>query len=133
LSPGARVHHEDPIEETVYRPAHDVGVAWLTTAQTSRLNKGIARAFRGTYGARMQLSKVVRAIAAEMLAEGVAPAWIAEVVERCVMDNPVGLANDRRDLLTGAFRSESILALTRECVAEVTLAGAPAPRLAHAP
>jgi hypothetical protein len=105
----------------------------LTTAQASRLNKGIARAFRGTYGARMQLSKVVRAIAAEMMASGVQPAWIAEAVERCVMDNPVGLANDRRDLLTGAFRSEAIISLTRECVAEVTLAGGADARLAHAP
>ena len=92
--------------------------ALLPSAAARRVSNQIARAFRGTYGARTGLRTIVRAVALQMIADGSTPEAVADVFERCVLDHPARLVADPHNLVTGEPHSAALVALARECVAE---------------
>ena len=98
----------------------DASVHGLPPAAARRLSNQIARAFRGTYGAKTGLRTIVRATARQMLAGGSSPDQIAVILERFVMDHPACQANDPTNIVTGQTYSGMLADLMRQCVAETT-------------
>lgn len=111
---------EKRIDQTVYRPTSE---PILTPGHARRLDVAIGRAVRGTYGARTGLRTIVRGVVTELMAEGATPETIADQLERCVRDHPIGHAHDRRNLITGALHSSMLVDLARRCVDELAPAG----------
>jgi len=105
-------------------PRIAVLMALLPDLAARRLSNQIARAFRGTYGARTGLRTIARAVARQMLNAGMTPDAIALTFERCVLDHPDRLIGERRNILAGEPHSRMLVELTRACVAEVARNGA---------
>src|SRR5437879_8720573 len=88
----------------------------LPDAAARRLSNQIARAYRGTYGARTGLRTIVRSVARQMLNAGSPPDVVSRVLERYVLNHPAGLAADPRSLVTGELNSATLVELTQQCV-----------------
>jgi len=99
----------------------------LPAAAVRRLSNWIARAFRGSYGARTGLRMIVRSAASEMLAAGSSPGAVARTFERCVLDHPACQMGDRQNVLTGKAHSRMLIDITRQCIAELAVDGRVAP------
>lgn len=100
-------------------PHGTVLVALLPDLAARRLSNQIARAFRGTFGARTGLRAIARSVAQQMLAAGSGEEAIALTFEHCILDHPGRLIGDRRNVLGGESHSRMLVELTRACVAEV--------------
>jgi hypothetical protein len=99
-------------------------MALLPDLAARRLSNQIARAFRGTYGARTGLRTIARSVAQQMLNSGMTQEAIALTFERCVLDHPDRLIGEPRNILAGETHSRMLVELTRACVAEVARHGA---------
>ena len=93
----------------------------LTDQARRRLSNQVARAYRGTYGARTGLRTLGRSIARRMIGAGCPADVVSAALARVVLDHPASITADRRDLVTGEPRSMALVELTRQCVAEVAL------------
>jgi hypothetical protein len=91
----------------------------LTVEARRRLSNQIARAYRGTYGARTGLRTLGRAIARRLIGAGWSPEMVSAALSRAVLDHPACAGSDRRDLVTGEQRSVALVELTRQCVEEI--------------
>jgi hypothetical protein len=100
----------------------------LTDAAARRISNQLARAYRGTYGARTGLRTIVLALARQMIRDGVSPEMTARAFERCVLEHPARAIGDAQPAASGASHSRVLIDLTRECVAEVALESAAAER-----
>ena len=105
---------------TISSSAESLQVA-LTDESRRRLSNQIARAYRGTYGARTGLRTLGRAIARRMIRGGCSPDAVSAALARVVLDHPASTTGDRRSLITGESRSVALVELTRQCVADVAL------------
>ena len=101
----------------------------LTDEATRRLSNQIARAYRGTYGARTGLRTLGRSIARRLIAAGWSPEAVSAALAHVVRDHPASTIDDRRHLTSGEPRSTALVELTRQSVADVVLelAQQPAP------
>lgn len=93
----------------------------LTDEARRRLSNQIARAYRGTYGARTGLRTLGRSIARRLLSAGWAPEVVSAALARVVLDHPACTGGGRRNLIAGDKRSIALVELTRQCVEEVAL------------
>ncbi|MDB4878461.1 MAG: hypothetical protein JWM41_4907 [Gemmatimonadetes bacterium] len=90
-------------------------------ATARRLNNQIARAFRGTYGARTGLRTIVRLTTHQMLQSGMPRDAIQRTLEQCVLNHPARLLSDPHNIVTGESQSTTLAQLTRQWSDEVTL------------
>jgi hypothetical protein len=90
-------------------------------ATARRLNNQIARAFRGTYGARTGLRTIVRLTTLQMLQAGTPRDAIQRTLELCVLNHPARLLSDPHNIVTGESQSTTLAQLTRQWSDEVTL------------
>lgn len=100
-------------------PRGAVLVALLPDVAARRLSNQIARAFRGTYGARTGLRTIARAVAQQMLDAGSTQEAIALTFEHCVLRHPDRLIGEQRNIPGGEPHSRMLVELTRACVTEV--------------
>lgn len=96
----------------------------LPPAAARRLSNQIARAYRGTYGAETGLRSIVRQAARQMLHVGWSTETVTRVLEKHIRDHPSTRPADTRAFAPGKLNSKILIALMRECVADVAL-GAP--------
>jgi hypothetical protein len=90
-------------------------------ATARRLNNQIARAFRGTYGARTGLRTIVRLTTRQMLQAGMPRDAIQRTLELCVLNHPARAVRDPHNIMTGESQSTTLAQLTRQWSDEVTL------------
>lgn len=90
----------------------------LPDAAARRLATQLARAYRGTYGAKTGLRTVVTSIARQLLLAGLPYATVAQTLERCVLEHPARHQGDGPHLLTGEPHTQMLVELTRACVDE---------------
>lgn len=93
----------------------------LTDEARRRLSNQIARAYRGTYGARTGLRTLGRSIARRLIGAGWSPDAVSAALARIVVEHPAANGGDRRNLITQEPRSVALVELTRGCVADVVL------------
>jgi hypothetical protein len=98
----------------------------LTDAASRRMANQLARAYRGTFGARTGLRIIVLPLARQMIRGGVSPDTANDVLERCVLDHPSRITGDAQPPMEGAAHSEMLIDLMHECVAAAVLECAPA-------
>lgn len=90
-------------------------------ATARRLNNQIARAFRGTYGARTGLRTIVRLTTRQMLLAGTPRDAIQRTLETCVLNHPARLLGDPHNIVRGESQSTTLAQLTRQWSDEVAL------------
>lgn len=98
----------------------------LTDAASRRMANQLARAYRGTFGARTGLRIIVLPLARQMIRGGVSPDAANDVLERCVLDHPSRISDGAQPPVEGAAHSAVLIDLMHECVAEAVLECAPA-------
>ena len=98
----------------------------LTDAASRRMSNQLARAYRGTFGARTGLRIIVLPLARQMIRGGVSPDAANDVLERCVLDHPSRTIGDAQQSMEGAAHSGMLIDLMHECVAAAVLECAPA-------
>ena len=109
-----------PVVTPVYQsPADAIDAPPPGTAR--RLNNQIARAFRGTYGARTGLRTIVRLTTLQMLQSGTSRASIQRTIESCVLNHPARDLRDPHNIVTGESQSTTLAQLARQWSDEVTL------------
>lgn len=86
-----------------------------------RLNNQIARAFRGTYGARTGLRMIVRLTTRRMLQAGTPRDMIQRTIEQSVLNHPARAIRDPHNIMTGESQSTTLAQLARQWSDEVTL------------
>jgi hypothetical protein len=86
-----------------------------------RLSNQIARAYRGTFGARAGLRTLACSIARRMVRAGWSPAAVSAALARVVANDPASTSADGRNVAAAESRSIELLELMRECIAEVEL------------
>jgi hypothetical protein len=93
--------------------------AVVPDAAGRRLSNQVARAYRGTYGARAGLRAIVRATSAQMLRRGSSPEGVARALSDFAVNCPVviALGATRRD----ALDARALPALISEYSSEVAL------------
>ena len=99
--------------------AHDPAHGVLLRLDTRRLSNQISRVYRGTFGARTGLRTIVRTMARQALGAGASPSDVARAFEIQVLSHSAHLAADRHDDGAGELRSQSLIELTQQCVADV--------------
>ncbi len=100
----------------------------LTDAASRRMSNQLARAYRGTFGARTGLRVIVLPLAREMIRGGVSPEAANGMLERCVLDHPARVIGDAQQTTGGAAHSGILIDLMHECVAAAVLECATAAR-----
>lgn len=100
----------------------------LTEAAARRMANQLARAYRGTFGARTGLRIIVLPLARQMIRDGVSADVANGVLERCVLDHPSRVVADVQHSMTGVAHSEVLIDLMHECVAAAVLECATAAR-----
>ena len=98
----------------------------LTDAASRRMANQLARAYRGTFGARTGLRIIVLPLARQMIRGGVSPDVANDVLERCVLDHPSRVIGDAQRSMEGVAHSGMLIDLMHECVAAAVLECAPA-------
>jgi hypothetical protein len=93
----------------------------LTDAASRRMSNQLARAYRGTFGARTGLRIIVLPLARQMIRGGVSPDAANGVLERCVLEHPSRVIGDAQQSTEGAAHSGILIDLMHECVAEAVL------------
>jgi hypothetical protein len=93
----------------------------LSSVEARRVANQIERVLHGTFGAESGLRMIVRSIARQLLVAGSSPDVVAMALEREVLEHPGSRAADRRDGPEAKVNSRTLVALTRQCVAEVAL------------
>ena len=93
----------------------------MTDEARRRLSNQIARAYRGTYGARTGLRTLGRSIARQLISAGWSPDSVSAALARAVRDHPAATSGGQRNLITGEPRSIALVELTSQCVADVAL------------
>jgi hypothetical protein len=86
----------------------------------------LARAYRGTFGARTGLRIIVLPLARQMIRDGVSPDAANGVLERCVLDHPSRTIGESQPSIDGGAHSGMLIDLMHECVAAAVLECAPA-------
>jgi hypothetical protein len=100
-------------------PGADDAIDVPPAATARRLSNQIARAFRGTYGARTGLRTIVRLTTQQMLLAGNSPDTIRRTLESCVLNHPARVLNDPQNIVTGETQSATLAQLTRKWSDEV--------------
>jgi len=100
----------------------------LTDAASRRMSNQLARAYRGTFGARTGLRIIVLPLARQMIRGGVSPDAAIDVLERCVLDHPSRIIGDAQQSIEGGAHAGTLIDLMHECVAAVVLECATAAR-----
>lgn len=93
----------------------------LPDAAARRLANQIARAYRGTYGARAGFHTIVTSVTRQMLHAGSSPDTVARAVEHEVLTHPDRPAAGAPARGTEKVDSRMLVELTRKCVADVAL------------
>jgi hypothetical protein len=93
----------------------------LTDAASRRMSNQLARAYRGTFGARTGLRLIVLPLARQMIRGGVSPDAANGVLERCVLEHPSRIIGDAQQSTEGAAHSGILIDLMHECVAAAVL------------
>ncbi|HEY2162863.1 MAG TPA: hypothetical protein VGH04_02680 [Gemmatimonadaceae bacterium] len=93
----------------------------LTDAASRRMSNQLARAYRGTFGARTGLRIIVLPLARQMIRGGVSPDAANGVLERCVLEHPSRTIGDAQQSMEGAAHSGMLIDLMHECVAAAVL------------
>jgi len=93
----------------------------LTDASSRRMSNQLARAYRGTFGARTGLRIIVLPLARQMIRGGVSPDAAIDVLERCVLDHPSRVIGDAQRSMEGVAHSGMLIDLMHECVAAAVL------------
>lgn len=107
------------MRDSVSNTPNDLAV--LTPASARRVSNQIGRAYRGTYGAKTGLRTIVRAIARQLLVDGLTTDVVARAFEQCVLMHPDRPGHDPLNVVTGQTYSEMLVALTRESIASVAV------------
>jgi hypothetical protein len=89
----------------------------LNDAASRRMSNQLARAYRGTFGARVGLRIIVLPLARQMIRGGVSPEAANSMLERCVLDHPSRIVGDAQNSTVGAAPSGLLIDLMHECVA----------------
>jgi hypothetical protein len=100
----------------------------LTDAASRRMSNQLARAYRGTFGARTGLRIIVLPLARQMIRGGASREAANGMLERCVLDHPSRIIGDAQNSLGGAAHSGMLIDLMHECVAAAVLECATAAR-----
>lgn len=98
----------------------------LTDAASRRMANQLARAYRGTFGARTGLRIIVLPLARQMIRDGISPDAANGVLERCVLDHPSRTIGESQPSIDGGAHSGMLIDLMHECVAAAVLECAPA-------
>lgn len=93
----------------------------LSAAAQRRMSNQLARAYRGTYGARTGWRTIVRSVARQMLTAGSSAESVSHVFESYVMNHPAGFGADPRNIVTGKNHSQMLVEVAQQCVADVAL------------
>src|SRR6185295_4928956 len=93
----------------------------LSDATVRRISNQIARACRGTYGARTGLRTIVKSVARQMLRAGSSPEVVALAFANVVVNHPAYVVADPQNVITGQRHSRMLVDLTRECIDVVAL------------
>ena len=93
----------------------------LTDAASRRMSNQLARAYRGTFGARTGLRIIVLPLARQMIRDGVSPDTANGMLERCVLDHPSRIIGDAQNATMAAAHSGPLIDLMHECVAAAVL------------
>jgi hypothetical protein len=101
--------------------AHDRLTDVLSPAAERRMSNQLARAYRGTYGARTGWRTIVRGVARQMLSAGSSAENVSQVFERYVLNHPAGLVADPRNIVTGKNHSQMLVEVAQQCVADIVL------------
>lgn len=91
----------------------------LSDAATRRLANQLARAHRGTYGARTGLRMIVRSVARQMIQAGSSPEAVASTFEHYVLNHPSCDVADARTAVADKLNARTLVELTQECVNDV--------------
>ena len=91
----------------------------LPPAAARRLSNQIARAYHGAFGAETGLRGIVRQSARQMLRVGWSAETVERVLERHIRDHPSTRAADSRAPAPSRLNSKILIAVMRECVADV--------------
>lgn len=92
------------------------------------MSNQIARAFRGTYGAKTGLQTLVRTMASDLLARGATSDAVTKTFEECVFEHSALLASEPGNVVAGQqAASATLVELIRECVTTVALEREPNP------
>ena len=102
-------------------PRKDRSDGTLSSVEARRVANQIERVLHGTFGAESGLRMIVRSIARQLLVAGSSAEDVSQALEREVLDHPASRAADRRADPAVKVNSKTLIALTRECVAEVAL------------
>jgi hypothetical protein len=102
-------------------PRKDRSDGTLSSVEARRVANQIERVLHGTFGAQSGLRMIVRSIARQLLVAGSSAEAVSQALEREVLEHPGSRAADRRDDQSAKVNSRTLIALTRECVAEVAL------------
>lgn len=93
----------------------------LPPAAARRLSNQIARAYRGTYGAETGLRGIVRQAARQMFGVGWSSDTVSRVLEQYIRDHPSTRGADSRSPEPSRLNSTILIAIMRDCVADVAL------------
>ena len=93
----------------------------LTDAVSRRMSNQLARAYRGTFGARTGLRIIVLPLARQMIRGGVSADAANGMLERCVLDHPCRIIGEAQHSTAGAAHSGLLIDLMHECVATAVL------------
>lgn len=99
----------------------------LAPAARRRLANQIARALRGTYGAKTGLRTLVSTMAGDLLARGATTDAVAKTFEECVLAHPLPVDSTPQTVVAGQASSATLVELVRECVTVVALEREPTP------
>jgi hypothetical protein len=113
---GAGVEGEDPVRSV------------LTDQSRRRLANQVARAYRGTYGARTGLRSLGRLVALRMIGEGWSSEAVTAALARVVLDHSGAAGDEHKNLVTGETRSTELVEVMRRSVADAVLEISQRPR-----
>ena len=95
--------------------------AVVPDAAARRLSTQVARAYRGTFGARAGLRTLVRSVSVQMLRGGSSPEAVARALADYVLNCPAPAFVDSSTATNDAVRATALVALTAEYVSDVAV------------
>ncbi len=88
-------------------------------AAARRLSNQIARTYRGTYGAQAGMRTIILSVTRQMLRAGSSPDSVSRALTQYVLAHPGDTGPEPRSAATDALHSSTLIALTKQCVADV--------------
>lgn len=99
----------------------DGGEAIVPEAARRRLTNQVARAYRGTYGARSGLCTLLRSASAQMIRSGSSPDAVARALVEHVRGCPAPTAGGALSTLERSIRVTSLIDLATECASDAAV------------